>query len=174
MPVDFDPANKYILITSPTTEISALDIYNAAMEWADEAENMIYLVPMAAYGKFLMGTGVYSDSIFVLLNGWKLKPYSGNYTLTITGTLITDDGSTRVVLPNSVNVTWIFQVSSQGTITQLEDITAIKKVQLNRWRILNNQLLIYDNDGVTVLYTFNLKDSSGNPAEANVYERVPT
>jgi len=173
MPITFDPTNKYINITSPSTIVTALEIYNAAMDWCDEPGNMIYLVPMAAYGKFVMGAGVYSDSIFVLINGWKIKPYSGNYTLTIAGTLITDDGSPRTVLPDTGNVVFVFQVSSQGTVTQIEDISIMKKLQMNRWKIYNNQLIIYDDDGVTVLHRFNLKDAVGNPAEQNVYERVP-
>jgi hypothetical protein len=37
------------------------------------------------------------------------------------------------------------------------DITAIKKIELNRWKISSNQLTIYDDDGSTPLYVFNLK-----------------
>lgn len=37
------------------------------------------------------------------------------------------------------------------------DITAIKKVELNRWKIASNQLTIYDDDAVTPLYVFDLK-----------------
>jgi len=37
------------------------------------------------------------------------------------------------------------------------DITAIKKIELNRWKIASNQLTIYDDDGATPLYVFNLK-----------------
>lgn len=178
MPIDFDPANKRILITSPSTIVTSLEIYSAAMDWADEAENMQYLVPMAAYGKFGMGTGIYSDSIFVLVNGWKIKPWSGNYQLNLSGTLITDDGSARTVLPDYGNVQIIFQVSSQGTITQLDVINRIDKFQKNRWKIFEtgeyaNQLVIYDDDGITILHRFNLKDKDGNPSNQNVFEREP-
>lgn len=37
------------------------------------------------------------------------------------------------------------------------DITAIKKIELNRWKIASNQLTIYDDDATTPLYVFNLK-----------------
>ncbi|RLG47589.1 MAG: hypothetical protein DRN90_04760 [Thermoproteota archaeon] len=47
------------------------------------------------------------------------------------------------------------------------------KIQTNRWKIENNQLIIYDDDGVTPLIKFDLKDKLGNPAEVNVFERVP-
>jgi len=116
MPIVFDGANRYILITSPTAYVTALDIYSAAMDWCEEQSYMDDTVPMAAVGKFPLGGGASSDSIFLLVNGWKLKPWSGTYTLTVVGTLITDDESPRTVLPESGNVTIVFQVSSQGIV----------------------------------------------------------
>ena len=114
MPIVFDPINKLVKITSPTTTVNVLDIYTAAMDWADEIENIVYGPPMMAVGKFGMGAGVFSDSIFILIDGWKIKPWSGNYMLTLAGTLITDDESARTVLPDSGNVEVVFQVCSQG------------------------------------------------------------
>jgi len=38
-----------------------------------------------------------------------------------------------------------------------DDITAVKKIELNRWKIASNQLTIYDDDATTPLYVFNLK-----------------
>ena len=49
----------------------------------------------------------------------------------------------------------------------------IRKILTNRWKIENNQLTIYDDDGVTPLIMFNLKDKLGNPTEINVFERIP-
>ena len=171
--ITFNPINKWILIEEGLT-VTALEIYNEAMNWADSQEAMGYLVPMSAVGKAPLGDGVYTDSIFILLDGWKIKPYSGTYILTIIGTIITDDSSSRLVLPDSGIVTVVFQVSSQGINLQSDDIATIKKLNQNRWKILNNQLIIYDDDGVTPIRTFDLKDSSGNPSEQNVYERQPT
>lgn len=119
MAIQFDSANKYIKITSGTS-ITALEIYNAVMEWHDEKENMGYSVPMRAVGKANMGGGIHSDSIFILQNGWKIKLYDGNYQFTITGTLIALDENgdpySRTEPPDSGNVEVIFQVSSQGTL----------------------------------------------------------
>ena len=118
MGVSFNPISKYILITSPTTVISALEIYSAAMNWCDDQPTMGYDVPMMAVGKFDMGGGVYSDSIFMLINGWKIKFWSGTYQAVITGTLLPETGQSRTVPPDSGNVEVVFQVSSQGTIEE--------------------------------------------------------
>lgn len=137
MGIEFDPVAKHIKITSPTTFITALDLYNATMDWVDEQENMAWSLPMRAVGKFGMGGGVYSDSIFMLTNGWKIKPWSGNYQLVISGTLITDDETPRVVPPDSGNVEVVFQVSSQGTlvvsgsgVTEQDKIDIADKVEV--------------------------------------------
>lgn len=51
--------------------------------------------------------------------------------------------------------------------------TIIKKIESNKWKIDNNQMIFYDDDNTTVLYTFDLKDANGNGTERNVFERVP-
>jgi len=38
-----------------------------------------------------------------------------------------------------------------------DDITAIKKIEKNRWKIASNQLTVYDDDATTPLYVFDLK-----------------
>jgi len=61
--------------------------------------------------------------------------------------------------------------TSSGTFG--EALANILKVEKGRWKIVNNQMIIYDEDGTTPLYTFNLKDSDGQPTEENVMERAP-
>jgi len=55
-----------------------------------------------------------------------------------------------------------------------ERVELLRKIQTNRWKIENNQLIIYDDDGETPLLVFDLKDKLGQPTEINVFERVPT
>ena len=54
----------------------------------------------------------------------------------------------------------------------LEQVKTIRKILSNNWEIKDNKLIIYDDDGVTPLLTFNLYDKLGNPTELNVYKRV--
>lgn len=115
MVIEFDPIAKYIKITSGVS-ITALEIYNTTMDWCDAPENIGYSIPMSAVGKAPLGEGVFSDSIFVLQNGWKIKLYDGTYQFTIFGTVITDDETARTVPPDSGNVEVVFQVSSQATV----------------------------------------------------------
>jgi len=70
------------------------------------------------------------------------------------------------------------QITVKPSSFTLDDIFAesekIRKYLTNRWKIENNQLIIYDDDGVTPILKFNLYDKFGNPTEINVYERKPT
>jgi len=51
-------------------------------------------------------------------------------------------------------------------------ISRILKIEQGRWKIISNQMIFYDEDGVTPFLTFNLKDAAGNPTELNPVERV--
>ena len=51
------------------------------------------------------------------------------------------------------------------------EIILVRKILTNNWEIKDNQLIIYDDDGVTPLLKFNLYDKLGQPTEMNVYKR---
>lgn len=117
MTISFDGVNKLIKILAGTgSPLPALTIYSQAMDWADDQGAMCHTPPMYAVGKAPLGGGVYTDSIFVLQDGWKIKLYDGTYQFIIMGTVITDDETPRTVPPDSGNVEAVFQVSSQGTL----------------------------------------------------------
>jgi len=66
------------------------------------------------------------------------------------------------------------QTIMDGKLTDLgTDLTYVKQKESGRWKIENNQLTYYDDDGVTVLKRFNLFNSRGLPTNQNPYERVP-
>ena|SRR5579884_2179851 len=116
--ISFDGTNRLIVLSGATV-FSALDIYTAAKQWDPQSVNLQYPCPMDAIGKALIGTGVYTDAVVRLLNGWKLKPsgYAQGTQITVIGTLVTDDGSSRTVAASSGSeVSWVFQVASAATI----------------------------------------------------------
>jgi hypothetical protein len=49
----------------------------------------------------------------------------------------------------------------------------ILKLLKNRWKVVSNQLVIYDDDGTTVLFTYNLFDDNSLPTMTRIFERVP-
>jgi hypothetical protein len=53
------------------------------------------------------------------------------------------------------------------------DATLLRKMEAGRWKIVNNQMIFYDEDGVTPFKTFDLTDTNGDPSMTSVFERVP-
>ena len=49
------------------------------------------------------------------------------------------------------------------------EIEFLRKVSTNKWQMIGNQVKIFDDDGTTVIKTFNLYDSLGNPTMTNVH-----
>ena len=92
-----------------------------------------------------------------------------------------DAGEDVLYVDNTVDDVWNAQTStltSSGSVGKdfvdaQTDISNIKKYELNRWKIINNQFIVYENDGSTPLLTFNLLDGAGNPTSTNPAERTP-
>ena len=62
--------------------------------------------------------------------------------------------------------TWSMVNSVTGSITLMRDLAE------GRWKIVGNQMLFYKSDNATLVATFNLFDSAGNPTMDAVFERT--
>ncbi len=112
-----------------------------------------------------------------------VKPNGDVFTpaLTLVRDTNTDHWAVEIAAVNFEIGTWTFKATSDGANAQpqyqslvwgdyLDDIF---QATMGRWRILSNQLLLYKDDGVTILRTFDLKDAIGNPTSIQVFERDP-
>ena len=54
-------------------------------------------------------------------------------------------------------------------------LTTVREIGAGRWKIdeITNRMTMYDQDGVTPLVVFDLKDNNGDPTSSTVFERVP-
>lgn len=81
---------------------------------------------------------------------------------------------------------WLILASSTGANTQgqnqvlvwgdyVDDIHETRQAALGRWRIdaSTKKLFLYEDDGVTVFKTFDLKDSAGVASVTQIFERDP-
>lgn len=88
---------------------------------------------------------------------------------------------TLKVIKDAVDANWTDIDASIGNQTimngKLDAIKVIedylKQKESGRWKIENDQLTYYDNDGTTVLKRFNLFGKDGRATNVNPYERVP-
>jgi len=58
-------------------------------------------------------------------------------------------------------------------IAKQADLAFVKQIEQGRWRIVNEQMIFYEEDGVTPKLTFDLKDINGIPSNVNIFERRP-
>lgn len=126
-------------------------------------------VPAAAYDTDVkmwildLDTSYYTAHQHVSTNEWKVYAESNDANM----------------VPQWASYNWGDYVDDSTDVLALlavigADVTVLKKIGTGRWRVTTgNQFLIYDTDGVTVLYRFNLKDLAGLPTSDNIYERTP-
>ena len=99
---------------------------------------------------------------------------SGDGTTTYRSTSLNDgdgfEADTTFDLPNTDFFRFTPEVYSQVT-----DLVMARKILSNRKKVgsTTNKLTVYDDDGTTALYTFDLKDSSGSADSDDIYEADP-
>jgi len=124
--VTFDGINKLILINPGETFIDVkADIYSAWKEWILLSSHINAKYPAALSvigGEPLVGSEKL-DSTFFLINDWKIKPYSGFYSLNLQGNLFSEDGG-------SIQVPADFIENQQNNITiNLQTSAVVRQVE---------------------------------------------
>ena len=115
-----------------------------------------------------------STKVIDLTENTEEKRYEGVFTETdLVG--IYDVKVTTNIYGNTVEAKSSFEVGVlEQKIENVYDLVIlVRKLFGNRWKIENNELLIFDDDNQTVIRRFKLYDKEGKPTETNVYDRVP-
>lgn len=96
--VTFDGVNKLILVNEGETSLDAqIDLYSDWKEWVRNENYMQFLAPFSTVGGDPTIEGQRLDVTYFLINGWKIKPYPGSYTLNIVGNIFDVDGGSTTV-----------------------------------------------------------------------------
>lgn len=94
MAVTFDGNLKIININFGETLVDVKrDIYSAWKEWITVDDNSKFPVAISAIGGDPLPGGKFLGTTFFLENGWKIKPFEADHTLTVSGNLYSRDGS---------------------------------------------------------------------------------
>lgn len=96
--VTFDGDNKLIIVNNGITTIDIkTDVYSDWKEWIVLSDNSKYPQVISVIGGDEISPSIFLGATFFLENGWKIRPYEGNHTLTVSGNLYTRDGSSPFV-----------------------------------------------------------------------------
>jgi len=135
--VTFDGPNKIIYINDGVTSLNIkTDLYSDWKEWADHENpdgliNAKYLPAMRAVGGDPIPGGVLGSTYF-LTNGWRIKPWSGFYRLTVTGNLYTEEGDSPYLNADGL-LNNIFIQSNVSTLVENTGVGTSEEVATAVW-----------------------------------------
>lgn len=217
-------------------------MYSSWKEWvrsANHIENSGVLDAIRVIG----GDDITSDgsrkvgATFFLINGWRLKPWGGDYRLIISGNVYTEegdpiyvpvDGDYKIIIEQTLSSLVelvVVEPTGSGTVPTVDEVATavwdkmaldsigtgtfgslvnmikagsdlqiaetlqiknqltsvsdlietLLKYEENRTRVdkVQKKLFVYDNDGITVLRSFDLRDFNGIPSTTEIAERIP-
>lgn len=161
-------------------------LYDAIKLAQASQEGIIYERIGKGSGLNELGQGVQVGLSIELLGNWQLKFEAGNYIARVAGgnliggpngDPIAYSAGVQALLIQSANST-VVSVDGTSVWTEaqknqvLNDTSTTRKFLKNRQKIENNILYVYDDDGTTVLESYDLKDNNGNATDTNVYEII--
>jgi len=174
----FSGAEKLIYIVSPTTNFSAEELYSEWKRWFISAvENSRYLDAMNSVGGNSISSSKSIAGYIEMLNGWRIKPYDGNYTLSVDGNLFATGGLNPFIPIDNGSVLLSLETTSNALAlsSDVEKIAeAVWKYSQGGWFIDkdNFQMVMLNMDG-TELQRFNCFDDNGNPNINTVRKMIP-
>lgn len=89
----FDGTNKLIYVDAGTTTMPASTLYTEWLAWSLLPDNNIYPIAVSKLAGENLGYGQFQSDYYKIMNGWKIVPYNGNYTLVVSGNLFGDAGA---------------------------------------------------------------------------------
>lgn len=100
--VTYDGATRTVYVNPPETELNVkIDLYSNWKEWVQVRDNAKYPPAFTAIGGDPITATLALGTTYFLENGWRLKPWEGNYVLTVDGNLFTREEGANPVIPTT-------------------------------------------------------------------------
>lgn len=121
--VSFDGPNKIIQVLDLVDSLEfKTDVYSAWKNWCVEGDNLKYQQAIRTVGGDPLTGGNSLGITFFLENGWRLRPFSRDHTLSISGNVYTTEGGTPFIpVEGSFSVSVIMTVSNLSDSRVLEN-----------------------------------------------------
>ena len=131
----FDGENKLIIMDDGEDILDTRIMYYNWKLWLSNPENLKYPLALRYVGGDAIGENNLGITYF-LINGWKIRPYEGDHTLTIKGNIYSDNnddivaktlGNYNVLVKNKVSnlidfiPTKVYNTVNTVTTTQTQD-----------------------------------------------------
>ena len=151
----FDGTKKLIYVDAGTTTMPASTLYTEWLEWSLLPDNTIYPIAVSKLAGENLGYGQFQPDYYKIMNGWKIVPYNGNYTLVVSGNLFGDAGAPIFNLATG-NIIIIIQAASNSVtpgplgLTEVEhnhlmslntDVMGLTELEHNHLMSLNTDVI---------------------------------
>ena len=133
MKVTFDAPNKRIVINPAITQVDVrADLYSAWKVWVRTDDNMKYAKAFRSIGGEAVNATQSISPTYFLTNGWRVRPWEANHTLTVVGNLYTDEndaailptiGAFNVVVNMSTSVN-VLTIATDGAVINENTLAA--------------------------------------------------
>ncbi len=115
MKFEFNGQDRIIYVLSPTINFSVKDLYSDWKRWiTDDIVNSGYLQAMKSIGGERISETISISPYIEVLNGWKIRPYDGEYELSVYGNLFATGGLNPFVGADNGSVTIKLEVTSNS------------------------------------------------------------
>jgi hypothetical protein len=201
--LEYDPVTRIIqVVRSPTSGLVTIDVvrdvYSDAKEqWLADPALRRLRFPYTVIGGEPIAPGI-DVGTYVFLDvdaGWRIRPFEADHEARYLGNLYpaNPDLSMFVSTLGDFTVVTAMERSSLSQVIAtggpapgdsvwseaekdhiLDAVDFMHQIDAGRWRIVDNQMVFYSEDGVTPLRTFDLFDENGQPTMTQPFERVPT
>ncbi len=115
MKFEFNGQDKIIYVLSPTINFNVKDLYSDWKRWvSDDIGNSGYLQAMKSIGGERISDTISISPYIEVLNGWKIKPYDGDYELSVYGNIFATGGLNPFASADSGSVTIKLEVTSNS------------------------------------------------------------
>lgn len=96
--VTFSGEQRLILVEPLVYSLDVkADIYSAWKFWVTQGDNTKFLPALRTVGGDPLVGGQYLGATFFLTNGWRIRTWEGNHTLSVVGNLYTEEGTSPFV-----------------------------------------------------------------------------
>lgn len=175
-------------------EVHPMDIYKEVRTLRKTDESLRkYNMFLRGFGKVPKGGGKFTERYVRCEEGTRIVPYDVTHQITITGTIITDDGQEGVACFDKSSLTITTSVDISYIPPQVEVITVntgsgLDTLQQNTLTsiylallgdraqdILSGEIVVYEEDGVTPRHTLQAykDDTESSLADADTIRNVP-
>jgi hypothetical protein len=129
-------------------------------------DNSNHSISGLTFSHSIYNNGV-SSSVSALIVESLPSVYSLTFTPTATGHWLIE------MVSASATLNGMYFVDQHDIDQAYPLLSDVWKIETGKWIISGNQLVLYDGNTSTVLYTFDLFDSSGSPSMTGVASRIP-